>query len=176
MSSPRGWGDNLDQMRFEDDAELRRRYVRAVVGLLIVIALGVCGWAGWRFLRSRLTRLLDGAARSALIATSIGVAAMVVAMALMTDPSLLIADEPTTALDVTIQAQITELVADLQRRLGMAIIWITHDLGVVAGSCDRALVMRRGRLVETAAVTDLFRAPQAPYTAELIAASRGVGA
>jgi peptide/nickel transport system ATP-binding protein len=87
-----------------------------------------------------------------------------IAMALITNPSLLIADEPTTALDVTIQAQITELVADLQQRLGMAIIWITHDLGVVAGLVEKVAVMYAGFIVEMAPVRDLYMKTSHPYT------------
>ena len=89
---------------------------------------------------------------------------VMIAMALITKPELLIADEPTTALDVTVQAQILELIKKMQRELGMAVIFITHDLGVVSGLCDRVQVMYAGRVVETADVRTLFRAPQHPYT------------
>jgi oligopeptide transport system ATP-binding protein len=88
-------------------------------------------------------------------------------MALITRPELLIADEPTTALDVTVQAQILELIKRMQRELGMAVIFITHDLGVVAGMCDRVQVMYAGRIVETAATASLYRAPKHPYTRAL---------
>jgi peptide/nickel transport system ATP-binding protein len=91
-----------------------------------------------------------------------------IAMALITGPSLLIADEPTTALDVTIQAQITELVAELQRQLGMAIIWITHDLGVVAGLVEKVAVMYAGHIVEIAPVRDLYVNTSHPYTLGLL--------
>ncbi|MDJ0752751.1 MAG: ABC transporter ATP-binding protein [Ardenticatenaceae bacterium] len=91
-----------------------------------------------------------------------------IAMALITKPSLLIADEPTTALDVTIQAQITDLVADLQRRLGMAIIWITHDLGVVAGLVEKVAVMYAGRIIEMGPVRDLYVETSHPYTLGLL--------
>lgn len=91
-----------------------------------------------------------------------------IAMALACDPDVLIADEPTTALDVTIQAQILELMADLQSRLGMAVIWITHDLGVIAGIADRVLVMYGGQIVEQAPVRELFANPRHPYTAALL--------
>ena len=87
----------------------------------------------------------------------------------MCKPELLIADEPTTALDVTIQAQILDLVKRLQRELGMGVIMITHDLGVVAESCDRVVVMYAGRKVEEATVLDLFDRPRHPYTRALMA-------
>ncbi|GAB4227098.1 MAG: ABC transporter ATP-binding protein [Kiloniellaceae bacterium] len=93
---------------------------------------------------------------------------VMIAMALLCEPDLLIADEPTTALDVTIQAQILELMADLKRDFGTAIIMITHDLGVVAGLCDRVMVMYAGRVVETGAVRDIFYRPQHPYTLGLL--------
>ncbi len=93
-----------------------------------------------------------------------------IAMALACTPQLLIADEPTTALDVTIQAQINELALELRGRLGMAIIWITHDLGVVAGLADRVLVMYAGTIVEEASVGELFAKPRHPYTLALLAA------
>ena len=93
---------------------------------------------------------------------------IMIAMALACEPDLLIADEPTTALDVTIQAQITELVTDLQRQLGMAIIWITHDLGVVAGLVDRVAVMYAGHIVETAPVAQLYNNASHPYTLGLL--------
>jgi oligopeptide/dipeptide ABC transporter ATP-binding protein len=92
-----------------------------------------------------------------------------IATALVMEPKLLIADEPTTALDVTIQQQILALVRGLQRGTDMATIWITHDLGVVARLVDRVLVMYAGRIIEDAPVRDLFRAPQHPYTAALLA-------
>jgi peptide/nickel transport system ATP-binding protein len=91
-----------------------------------------------------------------------------IAMALVCRPSLLIADEPTTALDVTIQAQIVELVGRLQKQLGMAIIWITHDLSLVAGMVDRVAVMYGGTIVETARVERLFAQPSHPYTIGLL--------
>jgi len=94
---------------------------------------------------------------------------VMIAMALLCDPEVLIADEPTTALDVTIQAQILELLADLQQRRGTAIIMITHDLGVVAGMADRVNVMYAGRVVESAPVRPLFRSPAHPYTRALLA-------
>jgi oligopeptide transport system ATP-binding protein len=95
---------------------------------------------------------------------------VMIAMALACNPKLLIADEPTTALDVTIQAQITELMADLRERLGMAIIWITHDLGVVARLAHRVIVMYAGFVVEEAPVEALYMDPRHPYTRALLGA------
>jgi len=92
-----------------------------------------------------------------------------IAMALACDPKVLIADEPTTALDVTIQAQILELLRELQAERGMAILLITHDLGVVAENADEVVVMYAGKKVEHAPVADLFRAPRHPYTLGLFA-------
>lgn len=92
-----------------------------------------------------------------------------IALALACNPEILIADEPTTALDVTIQAQIMSLLKDLQSKFNMAIILITHDLGVVAESCDRVVVMYAGRKVEEAYVNDLFEEPKHPYTIALMA-------
>jgi peptide/nickel transport system ATP-binding protein len=94
---------------------------------------------------------------------------VMIAMALMCDPELLIADEPTTALDVTVQAQILRLLAALQRDLGLAILLITHDLGIVARVADRVSIMYAGAIVEHAPAADLFRAPQHPYTQGLLA-------
>jgi oligopeptide transport system ATP-binding protein len=92
---------------------------------------------------------------------------VMIAMALITRPELLIADEPTTALDVTVQAQILELIKRFQRELGMAVIFITHDLAVVSGLCDRVLVMYAGRVVEAAEVRTIFQQPRHPYTRAL---------
>ena len=91
-----------------------------------------------------------------------------IAMALACRPSLLIADEPTTALDVTIQAQILDLMEELQAALGMAIIFITHDLGVVAQMARRVVVMYAGQVIETGPVAEIFGHPRMPYTAGLI--------
>jgi oligopeptide/dipeptide ABC transporter ATP-binding protein len=95
---------------------------------------------------------------------------VMIAMALANEPDLLIADEPTTALDVTIQAQILELLLELRQRLGMGIILITHDLGVVAEVCDRVVVMYAGQVVETGPVREIFAQPAHPYTQGLLAA------
>jgi microcin C transport system ATP-binding protein len=95
---------------------------------------------------------------------------VMIAMALANEPDLLIADEPTTALDVTVQAQILKLLKDLQSRLGMAILFITHDLGIVRRVAERVCVMKLGKIVEEGAVEDVFKAPQHPYTRELLAA------
>jgi len=93
---------------------------------------------------------------------------VMIAMGLSCNPQLLIADEPTTALDVTIQAQITDLVNRLRDEIGMAVIWITHDLGVVAGLADRVLVMYAGTIVEEAPVVELYKNPRHPYTLGLL--------
>ena len=93
---------------------------------------------------------------------------VMIAIALACDPKVLIADEPTTALDVTVQAQIIELVKDLREKLGMAIVWITHDLGVVAGIADRVAVMYGGQIVEYADVDRLYDDPRHPYTRALL--------
>ena len=93
---------------------------------------------------------------------------VMIAMALACDPKLLIADEPTTALDVTIQAQILELMLELRERLGMSILLITHDLGVVAEMCDDVVVMYAGRVVERGPVAEVFSSPQHPYTEALL--------
>jgi len=93
---------------------------------------------------------------------------VMIAIALACDPKVLIADEPTTALDVTIQAQIIELVRELRHKLGMAIVWITHDLGVIAGIADRVIVMYGGQIVEQAPVRELFAHPRHPYTRALL--------
>jgi ABC-type microcin C transport system duplicated ATPase subunit YejF len=95
---------------------------------------------------------------------------VMIAMALANDPDMLIADEPTTALDVTIQAQILTLLAELQRKLGMAIVFITHDLGIVRRFADRVYVMRHGEVVEEGPTSGLFAAPRHPYTKMLLAA------
>lgn len=93
---------------------------------------------------------------------------VMIAMALINNPSVLIADEPTTALDVTVQAQILKLISDLQKQFKMAVILITHDLGVVAGAADRVNVMYAGKLVESAGVDELYAKPKMPYTVGLL--------
>ena len=96
-----------------------------------------------------------------------------IAIALACDPPLLMADEPTTALDVTIQAQILELLRDLRERLGLGLLLITHDFGIVAEMADRVAVMNAGRVVEQAPVRELFRQPKDPYTRQLLDAVPG---
>ena len=95
---------------------------------------------------------------------------VMIAMALANEPDLLIADEPTTALDVTVQAQILKLLKDIQKRLGMAMLFITHDLGIVRKIADRVCVMQHGKIVEAGAVERVFTAPEHPYTKALLAA------
>ena len=93
---------------------------------------------------------------------------VMIAMALLGEPSLVIADEPTTALDVTIQAQIVELVKELREKLNMSIIWITHDLSLLAGMVDRIMVMYGGFVVEEAVLNEIYKAPRHPYTIALL--------
>ncbi len=100
---------------------------------------------------------------------------VMIAMALACDPKLLIADEPTTALDVTIQAQVLDLLREMQAEFGMSLIFITHDLGVVADICDRVVVMYAGRVVETASIDDLYFRPSHPYTEGLLTAMPQIG-
>jgi oligopeptide/dipeptide ABC transporter ATP-binding protein len=100
---------------------------------------------------------------------------VVIAIGLACDPEVLVADEATTALDVTTQAQITDLIGELQAEMGMAVIWITHDLGVVAGIADRVLVMYAGQVVEEAGVDDLFARPSHPYTVGLLSSLPVIG-
>ncbi|MBQ0925597.1 ABC transporter ATP-binding protein [Saccharopolyspora endophytica] len=99
-----------------------------------------------------------------------------IAMALACEPKMLIADEPTTALDVTIQAQILELLLSLREQVGMAVLLVTHDLGVVAEICDRVVVMYAGQVVESAAAGPLFERPHMPYTEDLLSAMPQLGA
>jgi oligopeptide/dipeptide ABC transporter ATP-binding protein len=100
---------------------------------------------------------------------------VMIAMALSTSPRVLIADEPTTALDVTIQRQILELVTSLQAETGMAVLWVTHDLGVVASLVDTVAVMYAGRVVEKATTEQLFKRPTHPYTKALLESLPGLG-
>ena len=93
-----------------------------------------------------------------------------IAIALACSPKLIIADEPTTALDVTVQAQILELLQDVQKKVGMSIMLITHDLGVVAKMCDRVVVMYAGQIVEQGTVEEIFKNPTHPYTKGLLSA------
>ncbi|MEI6533942.1 MAG: ABC transporter ATP-binding protein, partial [Verrucomicrobiaceae bacterium] len=93
---------------------------------------------------------------------------VMIAMALALKPALLVADEPTTALDVTVQAQILELISDLQKEMGMSVLLITHDLGVIAETCDEVAVMYAGRIVERASVRELFASPRHAYTRGLL--------
>lgn len=99
---------------------------------------------------------------------------VMIAMALCCNPKLLIADEPTTALDVTIQAQIMELIRDLQKEIGMSVILITHDIGLVAQMADRVFVMYAGQIIEMASVKDLFYHPAHPYTKALLDTVPGI--
>jgi len=121
------------------------------------------GWVGLPDAAQRLNALpheLSGGQRQRVM----------IAMALANDPDILIADEPTTALDVTIQAQILKLLKELQSRLGMAILFITHDLSIVRKMADRVCVMQAGQAVETGSVAEIFADPQHPYTRQLLAA------
>jgi microcin C transport system ATP-binding protein len=93
---------------------------------------------------------------------------VMIAMALANNPNLLIADEPTTALDVTIQAQILDLLVDLKKSIGMSMLFITHDLGIVRRIADRVYVMKDGHIVETGNTADVFDAPQHDYTRQLL--------
>ena len=99
---------------------------------------------------------------------------IMIAMALINDPRLLIADEPTTALDVTVQAQILDLIRDLQKSMGMSVLLITHDLGVIAEMCDEVVVMYAGRIVERASAAELFANPRHAYTRGLLASIPGL--
>jgi oligopeptide/dipeptide ABC transporter ATP-binding protein len=98
-----------------------------------------------------------------------------IAMALACEPDILIADEPTTALDVTIQAQVLELMKDLQKEMGTSIAFITHDLGVISEMCDRVVVLYCGEVVEEALVDDIFDAPTHPYTIGLLSTLPKIG-
>jgi peptide/nickel transport system ATP-binding protein len=144
---------------------LHQRLGRSAVAERAVEMLNLVGIAEPRRRAGEYPHQLSGGMRQRVM----------IAMALACNPKLLIADEPTTALDVTIQAQILDLMADLKRRVGAAIMVITHDLGVVAEIAERVIVMYAGRKVEEAKVTDLFRAPRHPYTQGLLAAVPKLG-
>jgi oligopeptide/dipeptide ABC transporter ATP-binding protein len=152
------------------------------VGDQIAEGLVVHGRASWRAARARAVDLLAsvripdpaGRARDYPHQLSGGMRQRVmIAVALASDPALLIADEPTTALDVTIQAEILDLLRDLRRSRGLALLLITHDLGVIAETADRVAVMYAGRIVEEAPVRSIFHAPKHPYTRGLLASLPG---
>jgi peptide/nickel transport system ATP-binding protein len=144
---------------------LHRRLGRRAAEACAVEALDLVGIAEPRRRAAEYPHQLSGGMRQRVM----------IATALACNPKLLIADEPTTALDVTIQAQILDLMADLKARVGAAIIVITHDLGVVAEIAARVIVMYAGRKVEEAPVADLFRSPRHPYTQGLLAAVPKLG-
>ncbi|MGF1623707.1 MAG: ABC transporter ATP-binding protein [Alphaproteobacteria bacterium] len=139
----------------------RRQAMRQAAGLLEQVGLG----AARRRLRQYPHELSGGIRQRVMIA-----------MAIACSPGVVIADEPTTALDVTIQAQIMELLDDLRRTAGMGLLLITHDLGVVARFCDAVMVMYAGRIVEQAPVAELFARPQHPYTRGLLDSIPRLGA
>jgi len=148
-------------------AEGMRRHLRLGRGAARVEAerlLDLVGLPGGTDRLSRFPHELSGGQRQRVM----------IAMALSCRPRVLIADEPTTALDVTIQDQIVQLVKELQRELGMGIVWITHDLALVAGLVDRVLVMYAGSIVEDAPVAALYRSPGHPYTRGLLASMPSV--
>jgi ABC-type dipeptide/oligopeptide/nickel transport system ATPase component len=151
------------------------------IGSQIEETLAVHGVARGRAARQRAVELLDAArvpepARRVRdyphqLSGGLRQRAMI-AIAIACNPTLLIADEPTTALDVTVQAQILELLRDLQAQLALGLLLITHDFGIVAEMADRVAVMYAGRIVEQAPVRELFRQPQDPYTRDLLEAAR----
>jgi peptide/nickel transport system ATP-binding protein len=145
--------------------QMHQRLGRSAVAERAVEMLNLVGIAEPRRRAGEYPHQLSGGMRQRVM----------IAIALACNPKLLIADEPTTALDVTIQAQILDLMADLKRRVGAAIMVITHDLGVVAEIAERVIVMYAGRKVEEAKVADLFRAPRHPYTQGLLAAVPKLG-
>lgn len=165
-------------MIFQDPASALNPYL--TVARQMTEALGVHRQVGRREARRRALELLD-AVRLPDAARRVNCyphelsggqcQRVMIAMALMTRPTLLIADEPTTALDVTVQAQILDLLKDIRRDFGTAIVLITHDFGVVAGTCDRVMVMRTGTALEMAPVETLFAQPAHAYTRELLAAA-----
>jgi len=146
----------------EQLAEVHRRHVgrgRTAARVRAIDLLGRVGIASPADRLGQYPHQLSGGLRQRVM----------IAMALMCEPELLIADEPTTALDVTIQAQILRLLADLRRELGIALLLITHDLGIVARVADRVGVMYAGAIVESASAADLFADPRHPYTHGLLA-------
>jgi peptide/nickel transport system ATP-binding protein len=155
------------------------------IGDQIAETLVVHGRADWPAARARAVELLDAvripdpARRAQDYPHQLSggqLQRVLIAMALACRPSLLIADEPTTALDVRIQADILDLLRDMRAQFGLAMLLITHDLGVVAGMADRVAVMQAGRIVEEAPVRTLFASPQHPHTRELLASIPGAGA
>jgi peptide/nickel transport system ATP-binding protein len=149
-------GDQVAEVILEHEAISRAEAMARVVDLLAQVRLPEPA----RIVREYPHRLSGGQRQR-----------VVIAMALACRPDLLIADEPTTALDVTVQAQIMRLLQDLQRDMGIAILLITHNLGLVAQVADRVAVMYAGRKVEEAATRDLFARPRHPYTRGLLAAT-----
>ncbi|MEK7239612.1 MAG: ABC transporter ATP-binding protein [Gemmatimonadota bacterium] len=125
-----------------------------------VAMLGRVGLAEPDVRAQRLPHQLSGGERQRVL----------LAMALLLEPALLIADEPTSALDVTVQGQVLELLREQQRELGMALLLVSHDLGVVAGTCSRTLVLHEGRIVEDAPTREVFTAPRHPLTTALVGA------
>ena len=152
-------------MKVEDNVAFGLRAQKQPRGLIaerVTEALKIVGMADYA---TRYPHQLSGGMRQRVM----------IAMALSCRPAVLIADEPTTALDVTIQAQILQLIAALQKEMAMGVMFITHDMGVVAEIADRVLVMYRGEAVESGRVEDIFRAPQHPYTRALLAAVPKLG-
>ncbi len=155
------------------------------VGDQIAETLVVHGRADWKAARAEAVRLLesvrvpDAAARARDYPHQLSGGQrqrVLIAMALACQPALIIADEPTTALDVTIQAEVLDLLRELQAAHGLALLFITHDLGIVAAMADRVAVMYAGRIVEQASVAQLFGSPQHPYTRGLLGSMPGVHA
>ncbi len=151
----------MEGLRFHDPSISKREAEKRCVAMLERVAIPD---ASRRF--RQYPHELSGGMRQRLM----------IAMALLNDPQVLIADEPTTALDVTIQAQILDILRELQRERGMSIVLITHDLGVVAETCDRVAVMYGGRVQEAATAQGLFESPQHPYTIALMQATPRVEA
>jgi oligopeptide/dipeptide ABC transporter ATP-binding protein len=189
-------GRNLLTLNEEDMRQVRGRRIGFVfqepmvaldpvytIGAQIVETIKVHGLASGAAARRRAVELLEAVrvpdpARRAReyphqLSGGLRQRAML-ALALAADPTLLIADEPTTALDVTVQAEVLDLLRDLRRRFHLSMLLITHDLGIVAEMADRVAVMYAGRIVESAPVADLFRAPAHPYTRGLLASIPGV--